>query len=99
MFLQGRANLNDNAFRNLSKYTWLNQSDVFTGEIEQAVYSDYIEKNGITDIKAHLQPYVDAYNRTAVPYKKIGILKIRTEEFPKNTLRKILRFKLDTTID
>ena len=65
------------------------------------VYPDaeYVSKNGIEDVKAHLQPYVDAYNRTAVPYKKIGILKIRTEEFPKNTLRKILRFKLDTTID
>ena len=61
--------------------------------------NDYVSKNGIEDVKAHLQPYVDAYNRTAVPYKKIGILKVRTEEFPKNTLRKILRFKLDTTID
>ncbi len=61
--------------------------------------NDYVSKNKIEDVKAHLQPYVDAYNRTAVPYKKIGILKIRTEEFPKNTLRKILRFKLDTTID
>ena len=61
--------------------------------------ADYIEKNGIEDVKAYFQPYVDAYNRTAVPYKKIGILKIRNEEFPKNTLRKILRFKLDTTID
>ena len=60
---------------------------------------DYIEKNGITDIKAHLQTYVDEYNRTAVPYKKIGILKVRDEEFPKNTLRKIMRFKLDMTID
>ncbi len=60
---------------------------------------DYIEKNNITDIKAHLQPYVDAYNRTAVPYKKIAILKVREEEFPKNTLRKIMRFKLDMTID
>ena len=61
--------------------------------------ADYVSKNGIEDVKAHLQPYVDAYNRNAVPYKKIGILKIRNEEFPKNTLRKILRFKLDTTID
>ena len=60
---------------------------------------DYIEKNGITDVKAHLQKYVDDYNRTAVPYKKIGILKVRDEEFPKNTLRKIMRFKLDMTID
>ena len=65
------------------------------------VYPDkeYIEKNGITDIKAHLQAYVNDYNRTAVPYKKIGILKVRDEEFPKNTLRKIMRFKLDMTID
>ena len=60
---------------------------------------DYIEKNNVEDIKKHLQAYVDDYNRTAVPYKKIGILKVRDEEFPKNTLRKIMRFKLDMTID
>ncbi len=60
---------------------------------------DFIEKNGIEDIQAHLQKYVDDYNRTAVPYKKIGVLKVRTEEFPKNTLRKIMRFKLDMSID
>ena len=54
MFLQGRANLNDNAFRNLSKYAWLNQSDVFTGEIEQAVYSDYIDKNGTMGSKINV---------------------------------------------
>ena len=60
---------------------------------------DYITKNGITDIEAHLKKYVDEYNLHAVPYKKIGILKVRTEEFPKNTLRKIRRFKLDMTID
>ena len=60
---------------------------------------DYITKNNITDIEAHLKKYVDEYNLHAVPYKKIGILKVRTEEFPKNTLRKIMRFKLDMTID
>lgn len=60
---------------------------------------EYVEKNGISDLRAHLQKYVDAYNRTAVPYKKIGALKVRGEEFPKNTMRKILRFKLDKTID
>ncbi len=60
---------------------------------------DYVEKNGIEDIEAHLKPYIDEYNRNAVPYKKIAILKVREEEFPKNTLRKILRFKLDMTID
>lgn len=65
------------------------------------VYPDkeYIEKNNVTDIQAHLQKYVDDYNRTAVPYKKIGVLKVRDTEFPKNTLRKIMRFKLDMSID
>ena len=60
---------------------------------------DFIKKNNIEDIHAHLKKYVDEYNLTAVPYKKIGILKVREEEFPKNTLRKIMRFKIDMTID
>ncbi len=65
------------------------------------VYPDkeYMEKSGITDYRAHLKPYIDEYNRSTVPYKKIGVLKIRDEEFPKNTLRKIMRFKLDMSID
>lgn len=60
---------------------------------------DYMEKNGVADVRAYLQGYVDTYNKTAVAYKKIAILKVRTEEFPKNTLRKIQRFKLDMSID
>lgn len=48
---------------------------------------------------AYFYSFVQEYNRTAVPYKKIGMLKIRTEEFPKNTLRKIVRFRLDKTIE
>ena len=60
---------------------------------------DFIEKNAIEDSKKYFQKFVDDYNRGAVPYKKIGVLKVRDEEFPKNTLRKILRFKLDMTID
>ena len=65
------------------------------------VYPDmeFCEKNGIEDIKEYLKKFVDDYNRTAVPYKKIGVLKVRKKEFPKNTLRKIQRFKLDMSID
>ena len=64
----------------------------------------YPDKNvladaGITDIQAYFQKYVNDYNKTAVPYKKIGLLRLREEEFPKNTLRKILRRKMDMTID
>ena len=60
---------------------------------------EYVEKNGITDVKTYLHQYVNEYNKTAVPYKKIMVLKIRKEDFPKNTLRKIMRFKIDTSID
>lgn len=61
--------------------------------------AEYVKKNGIEDVKAYIKKYVDAYNKTAVPYKKITVIKIRKEEFPKNTLRKIMRFKLDMSID
>jgi len=60
---------------------------------------DFLAKNSIEDSKKYFQKFVDDYNRGAVPYKKIGVLRVRDEEFPKNTLRKILRFKLDMTID
>ena len=60
---------------------------------------DSLKKEGIEDFKAHFQKYVNAYNKTAVPYKKVGLVKVREEEFPKNTLRKILRRKMDMTID
>ena len=60
---------------------------------------DFMKKEGIEDFEAYLRPYVEQYNRTAVPYKKIGLIRVRNEEFPKNTLRKITRFKLDRTID
>lgn len=60
---------------------------------------DFLEANGISDAKAYFKPFVDEYNKNTVSYKKINILKVRDEEFPKNTLRKILRFKLDTTIE
>lgn len=61
--------------------------------------ADFLSKNNIEDANKYFQGFVDNYNRGAVPYKKIGVLKVRNEEFPKNTLRKILRFKLDMTIE
>lgn len=60
---------------------------------------DFLEKNSITNADEYFQGFVNEYNKNAVPYKKIGILKVRTEEFPKNTLRKIMRFKMDMSID
>ena len=61
--------------------------------------TELLTQNGVEDIKEYFQTYVNNYNKTAVPYKKIGIIKIRNTEFPKNTLRKIMRFKIDKTIN
>ena len=61
--------------------------------------AEYIRKNNITDVKAYLYDYVLEYNKTTVSSKKIKVLKVRNEDFPKNTLRKIMRFKIDMTID
>ena len=65
------------------------------------IYPDkeWLENNGISDKKAYFETHITEYNKTAVPYKKIAHIKVRSEEFPKNTLRKIMRFKLDTTIE
>ena len=60
---------------------------------------DYLKKNNIEDKQAYFKKYINDFNRNAVAYKKIGVLKIRETEFPKNTLRKITRFKIDKTID
>lgn len=70
-------------------------------EIVAEIFPDkeYFNKNGIDDAKAYFKSHIDEYNKTAVPYKKITLIRVRKEEFPKNTLRKIQRFKLDTTID
>ncbi len=60
---------------------------------------DYCKKNGIEDVKAYLKEYVDKYNLNAIVYKRIKLIKLRKEEFPKNTLKKIQRFKLDMSIE
>ena len=60
---------------------------------------DFVAKENITDEKAYLKPFIDEYNKNAVAYKRIQVVKVRDEEFPKNTLRKIMRFKLDMSID
>lgn len=65
------------------------------------IYPDkaYLEQNGITNAHAYFSGFVNEYNRRAVPYKKVELVRIREEEFPKNTLRKIMRFKIDRTIE
>ena len=61
--------------------------------------ADALRANGIEDAQRYYQDQINDYNRTAVAYKKIGMVRVRTEEFPKNTLRKIVRFRIDHSID
>lgn len=60
---------------------------------------DFLKKNKIENKQEYFKKFITDFNRTAVAYKKIGVLKVRDTEFPKNTLRKITRFKIDKTID
>ena len=59
---------------------------------------DALELRGITDAKAHFEEAMKEINAKNVSYKRVDKIKIRDEEFPKNTSRKITRFKIDKTI-
>lgn len=70
-------------------------------KIVAEIYMDpeFVKEQNIESKEDYLKPFVEKYNRQAVSYKRIGMLKIRNKEFPKNTLKKIVRFKIDKTID
>ena len=60
---------------------------------------DYLQKNGVADANEYFKQRINEYNRSAIKYKQVGYIKLRKEDFPKNTLRKITRFKLDMSIE
>lgn len=64
------------------------------GVIEAEIFPDmeYVEKTGISDIRATLQQIIDEYNKTAPSYKKIYSLVVRETEFDKTTSKKIKRY-------
>ena len=65
------------------------------------IYPDYdaFKAKGIEDIRGYFAKEIKKINDRNVAYKFIGRVKLRTEEFPKNTSRKITRFKIDKTVD
>ncbi len=58
-----------------------------------------IEKQGITDVKAYFTAEIKKINERMPTYKNVGHIKIRREEFIKNTSRKITRFSIDKSVD
>ncbi|HZK27793.1 MAG TPA: AMP-binding protein [Thermoclostridium sp.] len=65
------------------------------------IFPDYdaLSTKGITDAQAHFDKEIKNVNKRMVSYKAIKKVKIREEEFKKNTSRKILRFEIDKVID
>ncbi len=82
-------------------YEGLSQDMHSTDVIVAEIFPDFdsLKLHGIEDAKKYFEDEIKKINAKNAPYKAIGRVKIRDEEFPKNTSRKITRFKLDKTID
>ena len=65
------------------------------------IYPDFdgLKDHGITDVQKYFKDGVNEINKRSAPYKKVQIVKIRNEEFEKNTSKKIVRFKINRIVD
>ena len=65
------------------------------------IFPDFeaLERHNITDPQKYFDDAIKEINRKNVAFKHVGKVKIRTEEFPQNTSKKITRYKLDKSID
>lgn len=81
-------------------YEGVSQRGADHNAVVAEIYPDktWFEEHHLEPNEAYFSPFINDYNRHAVPYKKVGFVRIRDKEFPKNTLRKIMRFKIDRTI-
>ena len=73
------------------------QKEVIVAEIYPD--ADALKLRGITDAQTYFDGEIKKINQKNVSYKTVGKVKIRTEEFPKTTSRKIIRFRIDKSID
>lgn len=60
---------------------------------------DYLKAHGIEDAQAYYDEEMKKVNASMVSYKNVHRVKIRQTEFEKNTSKKIIRFKIDKTVD
>ena len=82
-------------------YAGESKSDPSKEVIVAEIYPDAeeLEKRGITDTRAYFTEEIRKINARMAPYKAVSHIKLRSEEFVKNTSRKILRFSLDKSVD
>lgn len=88
----------------------VNEVVVYAGEsrsqpdaelIVAEIYPDAegLAEKGITDLTAYFEEHVKEINSRSVSYKKVHRVKLRDTEFEKNTSKKIVRFRIDKTVD
>ena len=82
-------------------YAGESKSDPSKEVIVAEIYPDFdaLKLHNIDDAQKYFEDEIKKINAKNVSYKTVGKVKIRTEEFPKNTSRKITRFKFDKSID
>ncbi len=61
--------------------------------------SDFLKSKGIEDPQKYFETEISMINERMVSYKAVNVVKLRDEEFIKNTSKKILRFEIDKSID
>ena len=94
----------------ISRIRGVNEVVVYAGEsksqpekeiIVAEIYpdADQLHADGVEDFQAYFNEQVKVANTHMAPYKKVGLVKLRSEEFVKNTSRKITRFSIDKSID
>jgi long-chain acyl-CoA synthetase len=94
----------------ISRVRGVNEVVVYAGEskkhpekevIVAEIYPDRdgLAADGVTDLKKYFNDQMRVVNSRMAPYKAVGMVKIRNEEFVKNTSRKITRFNIDKSID
>ncbi len=96
----------------ISRIFGVSESVVYAGESEinknidkevivAEIFPDFeaLKTRGIEDVEAYFNEEIKKVNSRMVSYKAVKMVKIRNEEFQKNTSRKILRFAIDKNID
>ena len=65
------------------------------------IYPDYdaLKLRGIEELNLYFEEEIKKINSRSVSYKTVSRIKLRQEPFPKNSTRKITRFKIDRTVD
>ena len=81
-------------------YEGLNADGSSKDCIVAEIYPDFeaLKNHNITDVQAYFKEKIRKINENSAPYKKVALVKIRNEEFEKNTSKKIVRFKINRCV-